>query len=312
MKKITYLIVLTFSFTFAQNPTNYLEVSTNDSSEITSNESVLATIERTENGLREIVGTYTTVGNFNAAVTANCSDTTLALEDFANGPANITVCGGNVSSAGDGCFAAGEIEAGVTISASNFGDVVNIPPGAIGNVSSLVGAAAFAEYTIINFSPDVYAVAMDIWENNDPTTIVRVFGAGGALIDTFNVNTPTNAQTFFGVVSDEAITAIELEGLNGSGELFGNFLFGGECTLSVEDNLQELVSVYPNPIDDTLFLDIPSSITIKDIKIYDALGKSISVNMLNNQIDVSQLNSGIYFLKINALQGTLTKKFVKK
>jgi len=34
--------------------------------------------------------------------------------------------------------------------------------------------------------------------------------------------------------------------------------------------------------------------------------------MLNNQIDVSQLNSGIYFLKINALQGTLTKKFVKK
>jgi hypothetical protein len=311
MKKITYLFVLTFGFTFAQSPSSYLEVSTDHSGEITYTENPIAVIG--QNSQAQIIGTYTTLGDFNAAVSANCSDATLTFEDFTNGPNTIVNCGISVSSAGDGCFAAGELAAGFSVEASNGTEVVSIPAGAIGNVDSLTGAGAFAEYTIINFSPDVYAVAMDIWENIDPTTVVRIFGTGGTLIDTFNLNTPINSQTFFGVVSDEPITAIELEGLNGSGELFGNFLFGGDCMpLSVEDNLQELISVYPNPAGDRLFLNIPSSLTIDEVNLYDTLGKRISVSLFNNQIDVSNLNSGIYFIKINALNGTLTKKFVKR
>ncbi|SDS28393.1 Por secretion system C-terminal sorting domain-containing protein [Formosa sp. Hel1_31_208] len=313
MKKITILIVLLCNFTFAQNPTSYLDVSTENSVVISNTDNPEAPMEISENSQLQIIGTYTTLGDFNAAVIANCSDTTLSSEDFTNGPVGITDCGVSVSSAGDGCFVAGELAAGFSVEASNSTTIINIPPGVIGNIDSLIGATTFAEYTIINFSPDVYSVAMDIWENNDPTTVVRVFGVAGVLIDTFNVNTPVNSQTFFGVISDEPITAIELEGLNGSGELFGNFLFGADCMLlSVEDNLQELISIYPNPIEDTLFLNVPSFITISDVKIYDALGKSISVNIRNNQIDVSALNSGLYFMKINALQGTLTKKFVKK
>ena len=303
------------SLTFAQKPTSYLEVSTNNSEQTINN--TLATIVRAENSQREIVGTYTTLIDFNEAVAANCSNTTLISEDFANGPAGILVCGTSVSDAGDGCFAAGELQAGFTVGASNDEtssptDVVYIPAGAIGNVDPLVGAAAFTDYTIINFSPDVYAVAMDIWENNDPTTSIGLFRPGDTVIDVISVNTPINSQTFFGIVTDEPIAKIIIAGRLGSGELFGNFLYGGDCTLSVDDNLQELISIYPNPIDDTLFLNIPSSITIKDVKIYDILGKSIPVNMVNNQINVSTLNSGMYFVKINALQGTLTKKLVKK
>ncbi len=313
MKKITYFFFLVFGFTFAQNSTNYLEFS-NDNIETTSNtDTTLASIVRNGEDLLVIIDTYTTLGDFNTAVAANCSDTTLISEDFANGPGAILDCGLSISNAGDSCFAAGELEAGFNAEASNGTNVVNIPPGAIGNVDPLVGAISFAEYTIINFSPDVYAVAMDIWENNDPTTVVRIFGTGGVLIDSFNVTTPTNSQTFFGVISDEPITSIELEGLNGSGELFGNFLFGADCmSLSIEENLQELISIYPNPIDDTLFIKIPSNITINDVIIYDTLGKSMNVNILNNQINLSNLNSGVYFMKINTLQGTLTKKFVKK
>jgi len=317
MKKITFLFVLSFSFALAQTPTNYLEVSTTNSKINTATEDTRDTDPDIDNSQLDVIDTYTTLGDFNAAVVANCTDTTLISEDFANGATEILNCGPSVSSAGDGCFAAGELEAGFTVISSNIGgdgsNVVNIPPGIIGNVNSLVGAFQFAEYTIINFSPDVYAVAMDIWENIDPTTVVRVFGGGGALIETFNVNTPTNAQTFFGVIADEPITKIELEGFNGSGELFGNFLYGADCmSLSVEDDIRDLVSVFPNPVNDNLFIKMPVSIAIDDVEIHDMLGKSINVDSSNNQINVSELGSGVYFIKINTSQGTLTKRFIKK
>ena len=218
-----------------------------------------------------------------------------------------------MSSAGDGCFTAGELEPGFTVEASNASDVVLIAPGSIGNTDALVGAINFAEFTIINFSPDVYAVGMDIWENIEPTTIVRVFGAGDALIDTFNLNTPVDTQTFFGVIADEPITSIELEGLNGSGELFGNFLFGADCmSLSIAENIKDLVRIYPNPVNDNLFIDMPARISMNEVLINDILGKSFQTEVTNGQIDTSKLESGVYFLTITTNQGKLTKKFIRQ
>lgn len=313
MKKITFLILLICSFTYAQNPTNYLDVSPSNSNIISTTENSRDAIPNNIDDNLQVIDTYTTLGDFNTAVTANCSDTSLVSEDFGNGPAAIMGCGPSVSSAGDGCFAPGELEAGFTVEASNGTDVVNIPPGAIGNVASLVGAIQFAEYTIINFSPDVYAVAMDIWENIDPTTTVRIFGAGGTLIESFDVSTPIDTQTFFGVIADEPITAIEIEGLNDSGELFGNFLFGADCmNLSVEENIKDLVRIFPNPVNDILFIQMPSRITVNTLEINDILGKSINVEASNYQINTSQLESGVYFITINTTQGKLTKKFIKK
>jgi hypothetical protein len=313
MKKITYFFMLSVSLTFAQTSTNYLDTSINETEVSQDTNNSIALIVRAENGRAQIIDTYQTLGDFNTAVEANCSDTNLSSEDFSNGPGGITDCGLTVSDAGDGCFAAGELEAGFSVEASNGTTIVNIPPNSIGNTDSLVGAITFAEYTIINFSSGVYAVAMDIWENNDPLTVVRIFGTGSVLIDSFDVTTPVNSQTFFGVVSDELITSIEVEGTASSGELFGNFLFGADCMpLSVADNLQSVVSIFPNPADDNLFIKIPAVISITDVKIYDTLGKSIYVNIIDNQVNVSNLNGGVYFIKINTLQGSLTMKFVKK
>ena len=312
MRNITLLILFVCSFSFAQNPTNYLEAAT-------SNYKITPNTDNTRDGLSDIddnlaiIDTYTVLGDFLAAVDANCSDTTLTSEDFSNGSAGITACGLTVSSAGDGCFTAGELEPGFTVEASNASDVVLIAPGSIGNTDALVGAINFAEFTIINFSPDVYAVGMDIWENIEPTTIVRVFGAGDALIDTFNLNTPVDTQTFFGVIADEPITSIELEGLNGSGELFGNFLFGADCmSLSIAENIKDLVRIYPNPVNDNLFIDMPARISMNEVLINDILGKSFPTEVSNGQIDTSKLESGVYFLTITTNQGKLTKKFIRQ
>lgn len=309
MKKITLVLFMFAGMCFAQQPQSYLEVEATGAS--TQDRDALATIERVDNGRQTIVGTYTTLTDFENALTANCSDTSVTFEDLLNGPADNTNCGPVVSSAGDDCYAAGELQDGFVVMVSST-DVISIPAGLLGNVDPLVGARVFAEFTIIIFSPDVYAVSMDLWENIDPETNVRIFGTGGALIDTFNVTIPINTQTFFGFISDEPVTAIELEGNNNSGELFANFRYGGDCTLSIDQEALSQISVFPNPANDVLNIKVPSSIQIESASIFDMLGKESQVQVINGQINVQNLSQGVYILNLRTSAGTLTQKIVKR
>ena len=311
MKKITLLLLLVSGFLFAQQAQNYTEVTTLNQINETNDQTALIT--RVDNDRVPVLGTYTTLADFQDAISANCSDPTLTSEDFGGGPGDITVCGAIISDAGGGCFPAGEIESGFNVQASNATDVVNIPPGAIGNVDSLVGAVTFLEYTIINFSPNVYAVAMDLWENNDPSTIVRVYGNGGTLMETLTVIIPVNSQTFFGIIADEPISIIEIEGANESGELFGNFLFGADCfPLSINDNLLSQLSLYPNPSSDVITINTPSGVEIKSTTLYNLLGKVVLENTNNNEVNLSELPSGVYILNITTDNGSITKKVIRK
>jgi len=310
MKKITLLLLFVSAFLFAQQPQSYVEVETQNEVNAPNDQTAIITI--VANGRLPILDTYSTLIDFEAALIENCSDTTLASEDFGGGPVDITSCGTIISDAGDGCFPAGELESGFNVQAGNATEVVNIPPGAIGNVDSLVGATTFSEYTIINFSPNVYAVAMDLWENNEPITTVRIYGDGGILMETLNVVGPVNSQTFFGLIADEPISIIELEGQNESGELFGNFLFGANCFLSVNDNILSQLSLYPNPSSDIITINTPSGVEITSTTLYNLLGKIVLNNTNNNQINLSDLPTGVYILNITTDNGSISKKVVRK
>ena len=73
--------------------------------------------------------------------------------------------------------------------------------------------------------------------------------------------------------------------------------------------------LYPNPVNDKLYIE--TEIEIEEVVIYDVYGRiqnlrtSESQN-LRNSVDVSGLNSGVYFLKINTGNGIITKRFVKE
>jgi len=306
MKKITLVFMMASAAAFAQS-SSYLDATPQEPS---GNTNGLAIITQDQDG---VIDTYDNLTDFNDNLAIFCSDPTVVSEDFVGGPGGITDCGLTISSSGDGCFGAGEIEAGFTGEASNSTNMVNIPPGAIGNIDSLIGAITFAEYTIINFDPNIYAAAMDLWENNDPITEVRIFDAGGTLIETLSVTTPINEQTFFGFIADEPISRVELEGANGSGELFGNFLFGADClVIGIDDNLLSQVSLFPNPATDFVSIQLPNTVEMKSIAVYDVLGKVVANSATNNQINVSQLNAGVYMVNIETNQGTVTKKIIKK
>ncbi len=86
----------------------------------------------------------------------------------------------------------------------------------------------------------------------------------------------------------------------------------GEEVFSVEDNLANVISVYPNPANDVINIKAPSSIQIQNAVIYDVLGKATNVQVFNGQINVGELARGVYILNLNTSAGTLTQKVVKQ
>lgn len=71
------------------------------------------------------------------------------------------------------------------------------------------------------------------------------------------------------------------------------------------------VNIYPNPAKNDI--NLSSSFMIKDIEIYDIMGKRVyqtDVKDYSKIINVSTFNKGLYIAKINTEQGLISKKFV--
>ena len=88
--------------------------------------------------------------------------------------------------------------------------MVILGSGFFGGSSSIVtGANTFIDYTYINFSPAVNAIGMDLLPAN--TLTIRLYDAAGALLATTSGN-GGDSGLFWGVVSDEAISRVEVAG----------------------------------------------------------------------------------------------------
>jgi hypothetical protein len=83
-------------------------------------------------------------------------------------------------------------------------------------------------------------------------------------------------------------------------------------TLSTEETELTNVAIYPNPTSD--FLEIQGITTIKGLEVYSIQGKRISISLESTtRINVSSLQSGIYFLKVTDDQNrSIVRKFIKK
>jgi len=94
----------------------------------------------------------------------------------------------------------------------------------------------------------------------------------------------------------------------------GDYLEFSSCSLlNVEENKKPSLSFYPNPTDGVLNLSFFNNQQINQIQVLDMNGKLVkNYTQTNKQIDISELPSGIYFLKLNLLGKSLVKKIVKQ
>lgn len=72
-------------------------------------------------------------------------------------------------------------------------------------------------------------------------------------------------------------------------------------------------SLYPNPTTNELNINLKSAIEIHSIQIYNTIGQLITVQTGNAlKVDVSNLKTGNYFIKINTNEGYSTSQFIKE
>ena len=76
-------------------------------------------------------------------------------------------------------------------------------------------------------------------------------------------------------------------------------------------NLEKSISVYPNPTSETLTINVPRDLEVKNIIIFNSLGQKVLESSKLN-FSVSQLSTGIHFVDIITDKGTFHKKIIKK
>ena len=81
---------------------------------------------------------------------------------------------------------------------------------------------------------------------------------------------------------------------------------------SINENTTSL-NIYPNPVNDRLYIETQT--LTQTVEVYDIFGRLQQQSAVSGQqsaIDVSDLNSGIYFVKVMTENGEIVKKFVKE
>jgi hypothetical protein len=73
-------------------------------------------------------------------------------------------------------------------------------------------------------------------------------------------------------------------------------------------------NIYPNPVHDKLYIETEAE--IEEVVVYDVYGRIQNLRIsetqrLRNSIDVTDLNSGVYFIQIKTEEGNIVKRIIK-
>lgn len=85
-----------------------------------------------------------------------------------------------------------------------------------------------------------------------------------------------------------------------------------QCTIGIEEsNSNEKISIYPNPARDLLFVSSLDNSILKELFIFDQVGKIVLQTSNSFElIDVSLLSSGVYFIELHSDRSVSRKKLV--
>jgi hypothetical protein len=85
-----------------------------------------------------------------------------------------------------------------------------------------------------------------------------------------------------------------------------------DTTVSVSELASMSVNIYPNPVDEVLYLE--SDETITSVVIYNMMGQAVrNEQIVENSINVNELNKGIYLIEIiSDNNNRAVKRFIKK
>ena len=157
-----------------------------------------------------------------------------------------------------------------------------------------------------------------VWDDNGADALYVGMNYGLFYIDnTFSEWQPYNNNLPNVIINELEINSVDnniYAGTYGRGVWVST---RGNPSLSTQDFLsQSDIALYPNPANTEVTLNLRKSIDA-DIRVFDMLGKLViyqpDISITNKHtINIAELNSGIYFIRINSEIGTITKKLIKR
>ncbi len=138
-----------------------------------------------------------------------------------------------------------------------------------------------------------------------------------ASLDGANLN---SSQVFLIDHQEDTITNLTQENYQFKGDkgIYNNrftLLFESDSALGSNMSVLDAITVYPNPTDQIINISSPSTY-LKTIEVFDVRGRRLSEEIDEQQnfvtLKVSQLETGVYFVKIDTEAGSVTKKIIKE
>ena len=165
--------------------------------------------------------------------------------------------------------------------------------------------------------PGFSALAL-VWDNNGEDGLYLGMDYGIFYID----NTLNEWQPYSTNLPNVIINELEINSTDGKiyAGTYGRGLWASPYVphlLNTTSLLNDTdVEIFPNPVKNSVTINFRKGAEA-DFRIYDQLGKLVRYqpNVSISQpysIDISELNSGIYFIRINSDIGTITKRLIKK
>ena len=133
---------------------------------------------------------------------------------------------------------------------------------------------------------------------------VRVFGTSGQQMDLVLDNT-TNGQTILKNVPFN-ITSFQLDP--------DKHIISKNNTVTLSTNsfeLENAISISPNPVNDELHIQLPTSVDIEKVTVFNSLGQKVAESN-STTLSVAEVASGVLFVEITTTSGTYHKKIIKK
>ncbi len=184
--------------------------------------------------------------------------------------------------------------------------------GAIGNYSLTLGGTAAAPVALILLPDTWYHFGLSF----NYTTGQIIFKEGTALFD----------RTFAGAAMNENVGELDILAAAGTANVvastvaYDNINARASATgtlLGVVSNQFDVnsIAVYPNPASSTITIS-GNNLSLNNVEMTDMNGRVVKTSNLNgvgeSHIEISDLASGMYLLKINSNEGIVTRKLVKE
>lgn len=178
-----------------------------------------------------------------------------------------------------------------------------------GNLSDSKGSVSYNGLTLTKGLKIESSAGTVSYTTTQESTLTLVFAEAGAKIKIDGVSKTASS----GIITLTLPAGNHTLGRD-SGTTTVYYIKTSYPTLGLVDNVQtSKLAVYPNPVSNQLFISSQDQ-KVKDVMIYNLSGtvvKNIS-NLAEETVDVSDLATGNYVIKVTTDQGIATRKIVKK